>query len=112
MVPPFVIFADNQLLFSCLRIGRDLRYKPDIKLNIVQSLFPQDLFHLPMPLALDHYSIRVLRCFRQHFKGIPVRLPELIVQQALDAEALHSQRMQELPVSGCVLKPQQIFIPS
>lgn len=105
MSPPFSIFGDDQFLLSSLRIGENLPNKLNIELHIVKPLFPQDFFHLPEHFRLDHVSARVFCCLRKHFKGVLPRLPELIVQQTINAEALHGQRMQELPVPGHILEP-------
>ena len=112
MIPPFAIFADNQFFLSGLRLGKNLPDKLNVELHIVKPLFPQDLFHLLEHFRPDHVSVRVFRRLRQHFKGVLPGLPELIVQQPLNAEALHSQRMQEFPIPSRILKPQQIFVPA
>ena len=105
MSPPFSIFGDDQFLLSSLGIGENLPNKLNIKLHIVKALFPQDFFHLAEHFCLDHVSVCVFRRLRQHFKGVLPRLPELIVQQTINAKTLHGQRMQELPVPGHILEP-------
>ena len=112
MLSPFSVFTDNQFFLSGLRIRKDLPNKLNIKLHIVKALFPQNFFHLPEHFFLNHVSVCAFRCLCQHFKGVLPCLAELIVQQALNTESLHGQRMQELTISGCVLKPQQILVSS
>lgn len=109
-IPPFAVFADDQFLFPGLRVGDDLLHKPDIKLHMIQSFFQQDGPHLHEHFRADRLLVCPIFCFSQHLKGVHVRLPELVIQKALDAEALHSQGVQEILIPYSVLEPEQILI--
>ena len=103
--PPIRVFTDNQFLFPGLKIRKNLSNKPNSKLHVIKTFFQQDHPQLLEHFRLDHFPVRVFRCLRQHLKGAFPRLPELVIQQPLNAEALNRHGMQELPVSVRSLKP-------
>lgn len=77
---------------------------------MIQSFFQQDGPHLHEHFRADRLLVCPIFCLSQHLKGVHVRLPELVIQKALDAEALHSQGVQEILIPYSVLEPEQILI--